>query len=198
MQRFTTLDEYLDACWRLLLNGATKKNDPLRLPVLGTGEENRAHLRIVVLRKVDVAPRRLIFYTDIRSAKVTHLQQHPQLTSLFYHPKKQIQIRTEGTVHVHHQDELATLHWNALPIPLRKPYATLQLPGSVVHHGTDGVPDRWKNDITHSETEYAFAHFAVLVCEVKQLEALLLHADGHQRAQFTWTNEQWEGNWLIP
>ncbi|MFN7115630.1 MAG: pyridoxamine 5'-phosphate oxidase family protein [Saprospiraceae bacterium] len=198
MERFTTLESFSDQCWRLLLNGTVKKNDPLRLPVLGTAHHDQAHLRIAVLRKVDVAHRRLIFYTDFRSAKVTHLQQHPHLTCLFYHPKKQIQIRTEGGVHLHHQDELAKLHWDQLPLPLRKPYAPLLLPGSANNTPTDGSPDFWQPEMNLNETEYAFAHFAVIICTVDHIEGLLLHPQGHQRAQFHWAGAQWESTWLIP
>ncbi len=198
MQRFNSLDAYLDQCWRLLLNGATKKNDPLRFPVLGTAQNDVAHLRIVVLRKVEQAQRQLIFYTDVRSAKVAHFQQHPHLTSLFYHPKKQVQIRTEGSVRLHMQDELATSHWSRLPISLRKPYAPLDLPGSASQTPSDGTPDFWHPEMDSSATEYAFANFALVVCTVDRIEALLLHPEGHQRAQFSWTGGHWQNTWLIP
>lgn len=198
MQRFTSLSAYLDQTWRLLLNGAAKKNDPLRLPVLGTSSHNQAHLRIAVLRKVDVEHRRLIFYTDFRSAKVAHLQQYTQLTCLFYHPKKLIQIRTEGWTQIHHQDELAKSYWDQLPLPLRKPYAPLALPGSATATPTDGTPAFWHNEMALEESEYAFAHFTVIVCTIDKMEALFLHPEGHQRAQFYWANGQWENTWLIP
>lgn len=198
MKPFASLEDFSDQCWRLLLNGSLKKDDPMRLPVLGTVHEGTPHLRTVVLRKVDVAHRRLIFYTDIRSAKGTHLRQHPQLTCLFYHPKKQLQIRTEGTVHLHHQDELATLHWDHIPIFGRKTYAALQAPGTPIDGATDGLPDFWNNEMDVIKSEYAFANFAVIICTVEKMEGLLLHSEGHQRAQFTWAKGQWQSTWLIP
>lgn len=198
MEHFSSLSAFCDQCWRLLLNGVAKKQDPLRTPVIGTTFENAAHLRTVVLRKVDITKRQLVFHTDIRSAKVTHLQQNPQLTCLFYHPKKQFQIITKSTVELHHQDELAKMYWERIPIHGRKTYAALQAPGTPVETATDGLPDFWDAEIDLQATEYAFANFAVMLCQVEKMEALLLHREGHQRAQFAWVNEQWEGAWLIP
>lgn len=198
MNRFPTLESFADQCWRLLLNGSLKKNDPLRTPVIGTAFENTAHLRTVVLRKVDIAKRTLLFQTDIRSAKMTHLQQNPQLTCLFYHPKKQLQIIMKGTVELHHQDELAKMYWDRIPVQGRKTYAALQAPGTPVGTATDGLPDFWNNEMTLSETEYAFANFMVMVCQVEKMEALLLHPEGHQRAAFTYVKDVWESTWLIP
>lgn len=198
MNRFLTLESFADQCWRLFLNGSLKKNDPLRTPVIGTSFKNTAHLRTVVLRKVDISKRTLLFQTDMRSAKMQHLQQNPRFTCLFYHPKKQLQIITEGAVQLHHQNELAKMYWERIPIQGRKTYAALQAPGTPVDTATDGLPDFWKDEMNLSKTDYAFANFVVMVCQVEKMEALLLHSDGHQRAAFVWTDNNWKSTWLIP
>jgi len=198
MEKFDTLDEFLDQSWRLLLNAAVKRNHPMRTPVVGTAANNRAHLRTVILRQTDIQNRTLSFYSDFRAAKIAHLQENAQLTALFYHPRKQWQIRARGVATLHHQDEKARAHWAKISVKGRANYAATRIPGSVTDQWTDGLPDFWNSDLELADTEFAYANFTLIEVAVNELEALLLHPEGHQRAHFTWKNDDWEKHWLIP
>ncbi len=198
MERIDSLPLFLENCWRMLLNGAVKRNDPLRTPVIGTFDGHQAHLRTVILRKTDVQNRTLLLFSDFRAAKVTHLQQFAQLSCLFYHPRRQFQIRVQGVAKVHHKDDVAQAQWSNIPVIGRKNYASELAPGTKVESYTDGTPDFWHNEMDLSETEYAFENFAVIICQVDSIDGLYLHSEGHRRAQFDWKNEDWEGSWLIP
>jgi pyridoxine/pyridoxamine 5'-phosphate oxidase len=198
MKKFDTLDEFLDQSWRLLLNAAVKRNHPMRTPVLGTVADNRAHLRTVILRQTNPQARTLSFYSDFRAAKIAHLQENAQLAALFYHPRKQWQIRVRGEATLHHQDEKARAHWAKISVKGRANYAARHTPGSTTDQPTDGLPDFWNSDLKPAETEFAYANFTLIEMAVFELEALLLHPEGHQRAHFAWGNDNWEKHWLIP
>ncbi len=198
MDRFETLNDFLDKSWRLLLNASVKRNHPMRAPVLGTFDGERAQLRTVILRQTSIRERTLLFYSDFRAAKIAHLQKNTQLPALFYHPRKQWQIRVQGTAALHYQDTLARAHWEKLSVNSRANYAAQPAPGSITAECTDGLPDYWKSEMDIADTEFAFANFAVIALQVEMLDTLLLHRDGHQRALFTWEADDWQKNWLVP
>lgn len=198
MERFDILTDFLDIAWLLLLNASVKRKHPMGTPVLGTTDGHRAHLRTVVLRKTNPKQRTLLFFSDFRAAKIVHLQHNAQISCLFYHPKKQVQIRTTGIAHLHHQDDFAASYWSNISPNGRKNYATTLHPGSETAEYTDGLPKDWNSDIDMTKTDFAFENFVVIEMEVLELEILSLHRAGHQRARFDWENDRWEGSWLIP
>lgn len=198
MDRFETLDDFLDKSWRLLLNASVKRNHPMRTPVLGTFDGERAQLRTVILRQTDIPKRTLLFYSDFRAAKIAHLQKNMQLAGLFYHPRKQWQIRVRGDITLHHEDDVAQSHWSKQSIVSRANYASELVPGTVTDECTDGLPHGWNSNMDIADTEFAFANFAVIALEVAEMDTLLLHRAGHQRAHFTWKNGSWQKNWLVP
>lgn len=199
MQANSTLDEVLTSIWHLLFRGAVQKKDPLHTATIGTTDNGISQLRTVVLRKTEKTTRQLYFYTDIRSEKVQQLNKNPTLSWLFYHPKKNIQIRAIGKAKIHYQDELANQHWQNIPSYGRKTYGTVQAPSTMIKESSDNLPDLWKGEeIAMAKTEYAYANFALIVCEITALEWLHLQRSGHQRAKFSWINDEWVGEWLVP
>ena len=192
------LNTTLANCWQMLSRGALDKKSPLRTPVIGTIEKDVPQLRTIVLRKTDAANRLLYFYTDIRSAKVQQLVKNNKLTWLFYHPKKNVQIRAIGETFIHHQNDIALRNWKNIPTYGRKTYGTTQAPSTILDAASDDLPDSWKSEsISLIDTEYAYANFAVVVCEIHELEWLHLQRTGHQRAKFVFNNN-WMGYWVVP
>lgn len=193
------LSRVLENCWQLLQRGAVDKKSPLHTPVIGTSSQMGVQMRTVVLRKTNIDQRQLFFYTDIRSAKIDQLKANSSLNWLFYHPKKNCQIRANGQVIIHHQDNLALEKWQTLPYYGRKTYGTILSPATSIPKANDNLPPIWKEDaIELADTEYAYANFAVVVCDIHQLEWLALQRSGHQRAQFSFIHSEWEGNWMVP
>lgn len=199
MQLSTTLDEILTNIWHLLFRGAVQKKDPLHTATIGTIKKGIPQLRTVVLRKTDTTHRQLYFYTDIRSEKVQQLKENPTLSWLFYHPKKNVQIRALGKAKIFHQDELTKRHWQTLPWYGRKTYGTIQSPSSTLQESSDDLPDLWrKTEVDIAETAYAYQNFVVIVCEITELEWLHLDRSGHQRAHFSYLDDDWKGSWIVP
>ncbi len=194
-----TLEELLEKTWRLLIRGANDKKDPLHLATIGTTNQQTAEIRTVVLRKTDIVNRLLYFYTDFRSEKIQQLTNNPSLSWLFYHPKKNIQLRAYGLATIHHQNELTLEKWQTLPSYGRKTYGTQQAPSTPLPYADDDLPNLWKvPEIDLAQTEYAYANFAVVTCVINRLEYLHLQRAGHRRAAFDFVGEEWKGQWMVP
>ena len=41
-------------------------------------------------------------------------------------------------------------------------------------------------------------HFAVLACEINEIDWLFLRVEGHRRARFIWSGDVWQGQWIAP
>lgn len=197
MERWSNLAEAYSGCWNLLNGALTIPTDPLRTPVLGvSGNIGAPHLRTLVLREIEMATKKLYFFTDLRSAKIALLQQSPMASLLFYHPELKIQLVLYGSVTLHHHDALTVEFWQKIPVWGRQTYATLSAPGTVLENVGSGLPEFWRDNMTLAETEYAYAQFGVLVFQTTHWEALSLHRKGNLRVQFQ--EPQGTGVWLVP
>jgi len=183
----------------MLLKGALQKKNPFHIATIGTTANQIAQLRTIVLRKTDIANRQLFFFTDIRSAKIQQLTENSTLSWLFYHPTKNIQVRAIGQVTMNHQNDLTLAQWKTLPIYGRKTYGTQQAPSTPLKAASDNLPAIWKAaKLTLPDTEYAYTNFAVIACEIQQLEWLHLQRSGHLRAQFDYVDGEWNGCRMVP
>ena len=72
----SSIDAHL---WQLLRQSEKSYKAPFHSGVVATVDEQLPQLRTVILRKVDVAARKLFFHTDIRAPKVVFLQNDPRL-----------------------------------------------------------------------------------------------------------------------
>ena len=85
---YASLDSINSSIWENLVNASVKKNTPFNRPALATINKNKIKLRTMILRKVDKEKKKLIFYTDRRSAKVNDIEENSQATIYFYDDKK--------------------------------------------------------------------------------------------------------------
>ena len=199
MEKPDSLDACLHTAWHLLNRGAAQKRDPLHTFTLGTAAPDGPRLRTVVLRKTFRERRGLHFYTDFRSHKVTEIEQQAAVSALFWHPKKNVQLRLRGHGSFENQTDRCRAIWDNLPVHGRKTYGTVQAPGQILDDADDDLPAFWQqSDVEKERTDYAFAHFAVGTLLVQEIEWLLLDRQGHQRAAFNWVEDGWRGNWLVP
>lgn len=200
-ERFDTAGDMLHYCRHLLYRATQERNHPLRTPAVGTvgPQEDWPYLRTVILREVNLEDRTLLFYTDARSDKVSHLKRAPYLSWLFWDPGKQIQVRARTAAALHQGDEIAAKHWAGINLEGRKNYAGERAPGSSAEQATRALPDLWENAPSREATDYAFEHFMVVVTEIREMDCLLLHPEGHQRIIHHWNEEegQWTGGWVV-
>jgi len=110
----------------------------------------------------------------------------PRVSLLFYHPKKQVQVRVKALATLHVADELAEKHWKRVSEKRQSEYKSELDPGVRIEKPELG----W-------ETQPDNAHFSVLKFSPLSIEALQLSKEGHLRIQVELTTG-WQGSWLVP
>lgn len=182
-------DEILADVWRRLLQGKAEPDHPFHAPVVANlNELEGVAARTVILRKVDVEARVLVFHTDRRSAKFEHLQQDHSVAWVFYDRAARLQIRAGTSATLHTKDAVAHEQWVASP-QSQPIYATPLVSGTVldsIHRGPPApVADGRDN-------------FSVVRCVIHTLDWLYLHPGGHRRARFTFPEGVMHCEWLAP
>jgi hypothetical protein len=168
-------------CWQELAEAATDRQHEWRTMALATVDRTQAEVRSVVLRDVDIAMRRLVFFTDSRSPKVTQLGERPRASLLLWSQRLSWQLRLRADLEVQVDGLEVSSRWARLKLsPAAQDYLSPLTPGTPI--------ERWELDRASRE------HFAVVFANVIEIDWLELHADGHRRARF----DAEGGTWLAP
>ena len=178
-ERLDSLSAIEAALWRELFGAVHDAAHPWRTPVLATTDGDIGDARTVALRAVDVAQRRMTFFTDARAAKVAQLGAHPLGTLVHWSPALNWQLRVRVRLEAQADGLAVSSHWARLKLsPAARDYLSALAPGSKLDNAIGARGER--------------AHFALIVAEVLTIDWLELHAEGHRRARFT----AGEGLWL--
>ncbi len=189
-------DGLLDEIWRRLEAGVASAGHPFHTAALATFGPD---VRTVVLRRVERDLRRICCHTDLRSRKVVQLEQDATAAWMFYDAEDRVQLRARGAVALHATDALARAQWAASRPGSRRCYLSAGGPGAALPSPGSGLPDGLL-DRRPSEAESApgEANFAVVACELTELDWLALDSRGHRRARFTWQEGGWQHAWITP
>jgi small-conductance mechanosensitive channel len=137
-------------------------------------------LRTVILREID-AKNHIWYYSDSRAPKVTHIQNHPESSILFYHPKKMLQIRMNGISVVHFSGSAYEKHLQI----------ALQNPKDYQHNNAPGT------ELMAEKTDSGF-HFCTIQFIPKTLDILLLGREKHTRAIYKVNGKKVVGRFVNP
>ncbi len=179
------MNEFLQKCEAELVNGYAKKRHPFRYFSLATIADDKPRIRTVVLRKL-LPDFSLLFYTDLRSSKVSQLKQNNQVSALFYNPKKLLQIRVDGKVSFETDEKILRSYWNNIPENSRKDYITKLKPGSSIHADTE------------IEYDAENPNFSAVKIKAHTIEYLQLQRPSHLRLLFTKDEGEWSMQNLVP
>ncbi|MEL6305287.1 MAG: pyridoxamine 5'-phosphate oxidase family protein [Bacteroidota bacterium] len=180
------LDEYFEAAILELKKGTSQKKHPFRYFTLASLQANkRIGLRTVVLRKVE-ENLDLIFYTDKRSAKIEEIKTHPEVSALFYHPKKLLQLKIVGQANSIADAATLRTYWHGVPTKARKDYTSHLAPGTQIMN---------EQAVDFSENEN---HFAMVRIQVNEIELVQLQRPEHMRIRFQKVDGKWNGVRLVP
>jgi hypothetical protein len=194
-----TLEEILNQVWKMLQRGVTHFKDPFHCPVLGTTGRNSSSLRMVILRQFILPERILVCHTDARSEKVQEISNSTNVSWLFYHPKRQVQLRISGHAILHADDQFADEQWTATKTTSRLNYCATQPPGTLIDQPSSGLPDFLLNKVpTLLESERGRKHFMAIACRIDSMDWLILRVLGNRRARFDWDENGLNATWLIP
>ncbi|MGB3779440.1 MAG: hypothetical protein WA960_13860 [Tunicatimonas sp.] len=198
IQPTSSLPDILDHVWGLLVRGGADKKHAFHYPSLATFGEQGIQQRTVVLRKALKPERQLISYSDQRTQKIADLQQLLEGGWLFYDHGSKEQIRARSIITLHHQDQLAQKHFDAIPPAARGDYLGPVAPGTPSEAYTDNLPPHFKETANEENTQKGFGNFMVLIAQVIELDYLKLRREGHLRTQFHWQEDAWQGSWVAP
>lgn len=194
-----TLDGVLNESWMMLERGVSHFWDPFHCPVLGTVGENGASLRTVILRKFTLPDRILVCHSDSRSTKANEIANNNEVSWLFYHAKKKVQLRITGKAQLHTDDEFADEQWKATRLTSRINYLSILPPGTQIDRPSSGLPDFFRDKVPSLfESEKGRENFMSISCRIDSMDWLILSVTGNRRARFEWEGNEMSGKWIIP
>jgi pyridoxamine 5'-phosphate oxidase len=178
--RLSTLAEIEAAIWRELERATLDREHGWRTPVLATIDAGAPDARVVILREVDAAARRLGVFSDARAAKIAQLAATPRATLVAWSPRLGWQLRLRLEVRVETEGLAVTSHWARVKLsPSARDYLSAIAPGAPLQAAGTPPHARQRN------------HFAVLQAQVLAIDWLELHRDGHRRAAFDADGARW-------
>lgn len=199
---YNDLDLSFAKAWDLIEPGAIKRSSPAHTPVVGSVDAaGLSQLRVMVLREADRSTRRLRFHTDSRSAKIEDFAIDDRVSILMYDAAEKLQLRLFGTASVQTEGAAVDAAWASSTTFARRCYMAENAPGIESDLPTSGLP-AWIEGRQPLEEQLgeARANFAILWCDITEMEWLYLANAGHRRARWTWNGslQSWSGRWLVP
>ncbi|MBP2830613.1 pyridoxamine 5'-phosphate oxidase family protein [Aquimarina sp. U1-2] len=169
-----------------LKNATITNSHPFRYFTLGTSSINGTpRLRTVVLREID-EHLNLMVYTDKRSKKITHINEHNTVSLLFFDSEKLIQLSIRAKAKLITDDITLKRIWEHIPIKSRKDYTTKLAPGKEINN-----PEQ----IDYLEEK----HFLTAIKLIPdKIEYLRLKRPTHIRVLYEKENDEWKGSFLVP
>ena len=187
---FTCLDETLSLSQKILSIAVDDTKTLFHTPVVSSHNGNSISSRVMVLREFDKENRKMRFHTDYRAQKIQHYKKNPTATVIGYDPDLKIQIKLQGKIVAHFNDEITKAAWDASTTRSKKCY-------SVKGGSTKIIDDPSDYDIKEFNVEDGYKNFAVLIFTFKTLEFLFLKGSGHRRALHKWDTD-FQSSWLVP
>ncbi len=187
--RLQALPEIEAALWRELSRAVRDRHHAWRVATLATvaaaADGVQPEARTVVLRQcefdLDRGIRRLLVYTDARSAKAQQAERRPQGVLVVWSSALGWQLRLNVALVLHTSGLQVSSRWAQLKLtPAAQDYLSPLPPGTPLEGAAVPPPDRDSR-----------GHFAVLECQVQSTDWLELHRDGHRRARFDADGARW-------
>lgn len=166
--------------WEQLQQAVEHKGHAWRTPVLATRDGEGVDARSVVLRDANAAARRLMFYTDARSAKVSQLRAQPMASLVCWSALLGWQLRLRCRLQVSTDGLAVSSRWAQLRLSRSaQDYMAPIAPGTAV-------------DAPQRPELGERSHFALVYAEVAAIDWLALGGEtGHRRALFDARGARW-------
>ena len=187
---YSKIEDTLISAEKILINAVDDAKSLFHTPVVSSIKNNQITSRVMVLREFDLEGRKMRFHTDHRASKIHHYEEDSSATVIGYDPEIKIQIKLQGNMSIHYDDETTKLAWDNSTPRSKKCY-------SVKGGSSKEVSNPEDYDIKDFEVEEGYKNFAVLVFHFNSLEFLYLKSSGHRRAIHKW-NDEYDSNWLVP
>ena len=189
-ENYNKIEDTLNASEKILTSAVSNSRTLFHTLVVSSWNGKKILSRVMVLREFNLDGRKMRFHTDYRAPKIKNFSNNSITTVLGYDPELKIQIKLQGNIKVHYDDEITKLAWNESTSRSKKCY-------SVKGGSSKVINDPMDYDIKEFEVEEGYKNFAVLLFSFNSLEFLYLKSSGHRRAIHVW-DKKIKSNWLIP
>ena len=187
---YSKIEDTLISAEKILIRAVDDAKSLFHTPVVSSIKNNQITSRVMVLREFDLEGRKMRFHTDYRASKIHHYEEDSSATVIGYDPEIKIQIKLQGNMSIHYDDETTKLAWDNSTPRSKKCY-------SVKGGSSKEISNPEEYDIKDFEVEEGYKNFAVLVFHFNSLEFLYLKSSGHRRAIHKW-NDEYDSKWLVP
>ena len=192
-EEYKTLEETLDASFKVLENAVENRRSFFHTPVLSTFSDSKINSRVIVLRAFDPEKRILRIHSDSRSRKIKDVSENSDATLLGYDPGLKIQLKLHGSIDTHYQDNIADLAWRDSQEMSKVCYSISESPGKEIDD-----PGKYDVDSENINIDEGYKNFAVINFHFNSLEFLYLRSSGHRRSIHVWETEELRSNWMVP
>lgn len=189
-ENYNKIEDTLNASEKILTSAVSNSRTLFHTLVVSSWNGKKILSRVMVLREFNLDGRKMRFHTDYRAPKIKNFSNNSITTVLGYDPELKIQIKLQGNIKVHYDDEITKLAWNESTSRSKKCYSVKGGSSKVINDPVD-------YDIKEFEVEEGYKNFAVLLFSFNSLEFLYLKSSGHRRAIHVW-DRKIKSNWLIP
>ena len=187
---YSELEQTLDSADLILSDAVANATTLFHTPVVSSINGKEVVSRVMVLREFNLANKIMRFHTDHRAAKIKHFTENNNVSVIGYDPDLKIQIKLQGKIRVHYEDEVTELAWKESNGRSKKCY-------SVKGGSTKKILEPSEYDIQDFEVEDGYKNFSVLIFNFHSLEFLHLKSSGHRRAIHEW-KDNYSSSWLVP
>ena len=187
---YSTLEETLESAEKILIAAVDDAKTLFHTPVVSSFNDNQITSRVMVLREFSLKDRKMRFHTDHRAAKINHFNEISTASVIGYDPELKIQIKLQGNISTHYDDEITKSAWDQSTSRSKKCY-------SVKGGSSKEITNPEDYDIKNFEVEEGYKNFSVLVFNFSSLEFLYLKRSGHRRAVHKW-DDGYSSSWLVP
>ena len=164
---YSKIEDTLISAEKILIRAVDDAKSLFHTPVVSSIKNNQITSRVMVLREFDLKDRKMRFHTDYRASKIHHYEEDSSATVIGYDPEIKIQIKLQGNMSIHYDDETTKLAWDNSTPRSKKCY-------SVKGGSSKEVSNPEDYDIKDFEVEEGYKNFAVLVFNFNSLEFLYL------------------------
>lgn len=189
-ENYNKIEDTLNASEKILTSAVSNSRTLFHTLVVSSWNGKKILSRVMVLREFNLDGRKMRFHTDYRAPKIKNFSNNSITTVLGYDPELKIQIKLQGNIKVHYDDEITKLAWTESTSRSKKCYSVKGGSSKVINDPVDF-------DIKEFKVEEGYKNFAVLLFSFNSLEFLYLKSSGHRRAIHVW-DKKIKSNWLIP
>ena len=187
---YNEISQTLESANLILTNAVENAKTLFHTLAVSSIDNNQIATRVMVLREFNIKERYIRFHTDYRAAKIDHYSENNSASVLGYDPNLKIQIKLQGSISVHYNDQVTQAAWEGSTTRSKKCY-------SVKGGSTLEISDPKEYDLKDGNIEDGYINFAVLKFSFSNLEFLHLKSSGHRRALHSW-DESFASTWLVP